>query len=453
MIAFVGPIEKLTLENTYFRQVLCTGEHSQLVLMCLAPGEEIGNEVHPSVDQFFRIEAGEAKFVLNEKQEHLARDGDAVVVPSGTYHNVINTSKTEPLKLYTIYSPPNHPAGTVHKTKAEAEAAESLEHEVGQTGSLRAHPTLTLMETITMHFVRVTSTAALLLLLGTLVPAYAQHEEKQAKPQEPQHAQQPQQARPAPQQARPQQQARPAPQQARPQQQARPAQQQRAPQAQQARPQQQARPAQQQRAPQTQQARPQQQARPAQQQRAPQTQQARPAQQQRAPQAQQARPQQQARPAQQQPVQQAQQQRQQHYQPQQRTRQQAVAWQQQRAWAPQGSWQPHTDWQQGRSQNWGNEHRNWGQRGGYGGYYISASIFGVSFGSQHYFRMHSRPYMYMGYPRFSYGGYSFLLLDPWPYAWGDNWYASDDVYIDYDNGYYLYNRRYPGVGLAVSVVM
>jgi mannose-6-phosphate isomerase-like protein (cupin superfamily) len=439
MIAFVGPIEKLTLENTYFRQVLCTGEHSQLVLMCLAPGEEIGNEVHPSVDQFFRIEAGEAKFVLNEKQEHLARDGDAVVVPSGTYHNVINTSKTEPLKLYTIYSPPNHPAGTVHKTKAEAEAAESLEHEVGQTGSLRAHPTLTLMETITMHFVRVTSTAALLLLLGTLVPAYAQHEEKQAKPQEPQHAQQPQQARPAPQQARPQQQARPAPQQARPQQQARPAQQQRAPQAQQARPQQQARPAQQQRAPQTQQARPQQQSRPAQQQRAPQ--------------AQQARPQQQARPAQQQPVQQAQQQRQQHYQPQQRTRQQAVAWQQQRAWAPQGSWQPHTDWQQGRSQNWGNEHRNWGQRGGYGGYYISASIFGVSFGSQHYFRMHSRPYMYMGYPRFSYGGYSFLLLDPWPYAWGDNWYASDDVYIDYDNGYYLYNRRYPGVGLAVSVVM
>jgi len=130
-----------------------------------------------------------------------------------------------------------------------------------------------------------------------------------------------------------------------------------------------------------------------------------------------------------------------------------VAWQQKRAWAPQGSWQPHTDWQQGRSQNWGNDHRNWGQRGGYGGYYISASIFGVSFGSQHWFRMRTRPYMYMGYPRFSYGGYSFLLLDPWPYAWGDNWYASDDVYIDYDNGYYLYNRRYPGVGLAVSVVM
>jgi mannose-6-phosphate isomerase-like protein (cupin superfamily) len=96
--------------------------------MSLAPGEEIGDEVHPNIDQFFRIEAGEARFVLNGKQEHLARDGDAVVVPSGTVHNVINTSKTVPLKLYTIYSPPNHPAGTVHKTKAEAAAAEALEH-------------------------------------------------------------------------------------------------------------------------------------------------------------------------------------------------------------------------------------------------------------------------------------------------------------------------------------
>jgi mannose-6-phosphate isomerase-like protein (cupin superfamily) len=85
--------------------------------------------VHPHVDQFFRIEQGEARFVLNEKQEHVARDGDAVVVPAGTYHNVINSSKTAPLKLYTISSPPNHPAGTVHKTKAEAEAAEAAEHD------------------------------------------------------------------------------------------------------------------------------------------------------------------------------------------------------------------------------------------------------------------------------------------------------------------------------------
>lgn len=124
MIGYVGSIEKQTLKNTYFREVLFTGKHSQLVVMCLQVGEEIGDEVHPNVDQFFRIEQGEAKFVLNESEEHLVREGDAVVVPAQTYHNVINTSKTAELKLYTIYSPPNHPAGTVHKTKAEAEAAE-----------------------------------------------------------------------------------------------------------------------------------------------------------------------------------------------------------------------------------------------------------------------------------------------------------------------------------------
>jgi mannose-6-phosphate isomerase-like protein (cupin superfamily) len=82
--------------------------------------QEIGGHCH--------IEQGEAKFVFNEKQERPVRDGDAVVVPAGTYHNVINTSKTAPLKLYTIYSPPNHPDGTVHKTRAEAEAAEAAEH-------------------------------------------------------------------------------------------------------------------------------------------------------------------------------------------------------------------------------------------------------------------------------------------------------------------------------------
>jgi len=129
MMEYVGPIEKQTLENPYFRQVLFTGKHAQLVVMCLGPGEEIGDEVHRNVDQFFRIEQGEGKFVFNEKQERLVRDGDAVVVPAGTYHNVINTSKTAPLKLYTLYSPPNHPGGTVHKTRAEAEAAERLEHQ------------------------------------------------------------------------------------------------------------------------------------------------------------------------------------------------------------------------------------------------------------------------------------------------------------------------------------
>ena len=128
MTGYVGPIESQTLENTSFRRVLFTGKHAQLVVMCLQPGEEIGKEVHTNVDQFFRIEQGEAKFVFSEKEEHFVRDADAIVVPAGTYHNVINVSKTMPLKLYTIYSPPNHPDGTVHKTKQEAEAAEAAEH-------------------------------------------------------------------------------------------------------------------------------------------------------------------------------------------------------------------------------------------------------------------------------------------------------------------------------------
>ena len=123
MTGYSGNIEKQTLNNNYFRQVLFTGRHAQLVVMCLQPGEEIGNEVHPKVDQFFRIEQGEAKFILNEKEAHVVRDGEAVIVPAGTFHNVINTGKKQ-LKLYTIYSPPNHPDGTVHKTKADAERAE-----------------------------------------------------------------------------------------------------------------------------------------------------------------------------------------------------------------------------------------------------------------------------------------------------------------------------------------
>ena len=128
MTGYVGPIEQQTMKNDYFRQVLFTGKHAQLVVMCLQPGEEIGNEVHGNVDQFFRIEAGEAKFIFNGAEEHVVHDGDAVVVPAGTFHNVINTSQTEKLKLYTVYSPPNHPDGTIHKNKAEAEEAEKHEH-------------------------------------------------------------------------------------------------------------------------------------------------------------------------------------------------------------------------------------------------------------------------------------------------------------------------------------
>jgi mannose-6-phosphate isomerase-like protein (cupin superfamily) len=124
MTSYVGFIEKITEKNKCFRQVLFTGKHLQLVVMCLQSKEEIGNEVHEQVDQFFRIEAGRAKFVLNGTEEHIVNAGGAVVVPAGTYHNVINTSRTKPLKLYTVYTPPQHPDGTVHKTKAEAEAAE-----------------------------------------------------------------------------------------------------------------------------------------------------------------------------------------------------------------------------------------------------------------------------------------------------------------------------------------
>ncbi len=124
MTGYFGPIEKLTERNRFFRQVLFTGRHSQLVLMCLQPDEDIGNEVHDTVDQFFRVEEGSAKVILNGTEEHEVHEGDAFIVPAGTFHNVVNASRKERLHLYTIYSPPNHPDGTVHKTKAEAEAAE-----------------------------------------------------------------------------------------------------------------------------------------------------------------------------------------------------------------------------------------------------------------------------------------------------------------------------------------
>jgi mannose-6-phosphate isomerase-like protein (cupin superfamily) len=127
MTGYVGKIEKQTLKNNYFRQVLFTAKNAQLVVMSLQRGEEIGDEVHHNVDQFFRIEQGEAKFIFNEKEEYVVHDGEAVIVPAGTFHNVINIGKGR-LKLYTIYSPPNHPDGTVHKTKAEAAKAEEEHH-------------------------------------------------------------------------------------------------------------------------------------------------------------------------------------------------------------------------------------------------------------------------------------------------------------------------------------
>src|SRR3972149_1038146 len=122
MRGFVGNIEEETESNDFFRKVIFTAPHSQLVLMSLNPKEEIGEEVH-DVDQFFRFEEGEGKVVI-DGQESVVKDGWGGGVPAGIRHNVINTSETQSLKLYTIYSPAHHPDGTVHKTKEEALAAE-----------------------------------------------------------------------------------------------------------------------------------------------------------------------------------------------------------------------------------------------------------------------------------------------------------------------------------------
>lgn len=118
---FIQNIETLTLQNNNFRQVIYTGQHTQLVVMSLLPGEEIGMEVHEIVDQFIRVEAGTGTVIMNGT-EHSLKDGDAFIVPAKTKHNVINTSPDAPLKLYTLYSPPHHKDGTTHKTKREAEA-------------------------------------------------------------------------------------------------------------------------------------------------------------------------------------------------------------------------------------------------------------------------------------------------------------------------------------------
>jgi len=121
MKGFHANIEKETLGNTHFRKVLYTGKHSQLVLMCLKPGEEIGMEAHPDNDQFFRFETGEGICII-DGNEYEVRDGTAIVIPAGAKHNIINTSATDGLKMYTIYSPAHHKDGIVRVTKEEAEA-------------------------------------------------------------------------------------------------------------------------------------------------------------------------------------------------------------------------------------------------------------------------------------------------------------------------------------------
>jgi mannose-6-phosphate isomerase-like protein (cupin superfamily) len=124
MKGFNANIEKETLENDNFRKVLYTSKHSQLVLMSLRPKEEIGMEVHPNNDQFFRFEKGRGKCLI-DGNEYEVEDGSAIVVPAGAEHNIINLSDSEDLKLYTIYSPAHHKDGIIRTTKEEAEANEA----------------------------------------------------------------------------------------------------------------------------------------------------------------------------------------------------------------------------------------------------------------------------------------------------------------------------------------
>ena len=119
MKAYVGNIEEKSLENENYREVLFTTDRSQLVVMSIPPEEEIGEEIHADHDQFIRVEAGEGKAVLDGEPFDL-RDGDVVVIPAGTRHNIVNTSMDKDLKLYTIYTPPEHEPGTVHPRKRDA---------------------------------------------------------------------------------------------------------------------------------------------------------------------------------------------------------------------------------------------------------------------------------------------------------------------------------------------
>ncbi len=125
---YIVNIEEETINNNDYRQVLYTGANTQLVVMNIMPGDEIGEEIHEEHDQFLRIEEGSAKVVLNQTEEHLIEDDFAVIVPAGVSHNVINVGD-KPLKLYSLYSPPEHKDGTVHATKAD----EKEEHFDGVT--------------------------------------------------------------------------------------------------------------------------------------------------------------------------------------------------------------------------------------------------------------------------------------------------------------------------------
>ncbi|HVV14848.1 MAG TPA: cupin domain-containing protein [Candidatus Paceibacterota bacterium] len=120
MYGYITNIEKASLENEYFRRVLYTDKRLQLVVMSLNPREDIGEEVHP-LDQFIRVEQGDGKAVLDGKETEI-HDGSVVIIPQGTRHNIVNLSPDQPMKLYTLYAPPDHKDGTIHKTKADAQA-------------------------------------------------------------------------------------------------------------------------------------------------------------------------------------------------------------------------------------------------------------------------------------------------------------------------------------------
>lgn len=133
MLGWVGDIEQLTLDNLNFRTVVYTVEHTQLTLMRLAPGEDIGREAHPHLDQFLRLEQGQARVEFGTSEDTIEETHDvsedwAIIVPAGVWHNVVNTGDGE-LKLYSLYSPPEHPDGTIHRTKQDAEAADQAGHE------------------------------------------------------------------------------------------------------------------------------------------------------------------------------------------------------------------------------------------------------------------------------------------------------------------------------------
>ncbi len=132
MLGWVGDIERITLDNETFRTVVFTGAHEQLTVMRLAPGEDIGRERHDHLDQFLRLEQGKARVEFGSDEDRIDETHDvkadwAIIVPAGVWHNVVNTGDAE-VKLYSLYAPPQHPDGTVHRTKEEAEAAEAEEH-------------------------------------------------------------------------------------------------------------------------------------------------------------------------------------------------------------------------------------------------------------------------------------------------------------------------------------